>query len=96
MKLFGAFKLFQNSDSPKLRPKKDYKIGHWWSFPLNRSLVIITQGLRKRNKNLPGFVESREHVSLNDLVADVAEVAEELVVVSLAVGQTLALVVSIA
>ena len=45
---------------------------------------------------LPGFVESREDVALDDLVADVAEVAEQLVVVGLAVGQALALVVAVA
>ena len=38
------------------------------------------------------LVESREYVSLDDRVADVAEVAEELVVVGLAVGQALPLV----
>ena len=45
---------------------------------------------------LPGFVESREDVTLDDLVADVAKVAEQLVVVGLAVGQALALVVAVA
>ena len=41
------------------------------------------------------LVESREYVSLDDRVADVAEVAEELVVVGLAVGQALPLVVPV-
>ena len=37
----------------------------------------------------PGLVEGGEDVALDDLVADVAEVAEELVVVSLTVGESL-------
>ena len=44
----------------------------------------------------PGLVESGEDVALYDLVAHVAEVAEQLVVVSLAVRQPLPLVVPVA
>ena len=44
---------------------------------------------------LPGLVEGREHVPRDDGVAHVAEVPEQLVVVGLAVGQTLALVVAV-
>ena len=45
---------------------------------------------------LPSLVKSREDVTLDDLVAHVAEVAKELVVVSLAVGKALPFVVTIA
>ena len=41
----------------------------------------------------PGLAERCEDVAVDDLVADVAEVAEQLVVVGLAVGQALPLVV---
>lgn len=44
----------------------------------------------------PSFIESREDIALDDLVANVAKVAEELVVVGLTVSQTLSLVMSIA
>jgi len=43
----------------------------------------------------PGLVEGGEDVALDDLVADVAQVAKQLVVVGLAVGQTLPLVVTV-
>merc|ERR1712045_1081152 len=43
----------------------------------------------------PGLVEGGEDVALYDLVTDIAEVAEQLVVVSLAVGQALPLVVTV-
>jgi len=43
----------------------------------------------------PGFIEGSENISLDHLVAHVAEVAEELVVVGLAVGKTFALVVAV-
>lgn len=43
----------------------------------------------------PRFVQRSEHIGLNNLVANHAEVAEELMVVRLAVGQTFSLVVSI-
>ena len=43
----------------------------------------------------PGLVEGREDVALYDLVADVAQVAKQLVVVSLTVGQTFPLVVPV-
>lgn len=46
--------------------------------------------------NSPGFVEGSEDISLDDLVADIAEVSKELVVVGLAVGQALPLVVPVA
>ena len=45
---------------------------------------------------LPSLVKSREDVTLDDLVAHVAEVAKELVVVSLTVGKALPFVVTIA
>lgn len=44
----------------------------------------------------PGLIQSGEHVARNDLVANVAQVAEELVVVGLAVGQSFALVMAVA
>jgi len=44
----------------------------------------------------PGLVEGGEDVALDDLVTDIAEIAEELVVVSLAVGEALPLVVAVA
>ena len=44
----------------------------------------------------PGLVQRGEHVALDDLVAHVAEVSEQLVVVGLAVGEPLALVVLVA
>ena len=53
---------------------------------LDRHLLVA----RRAGKvvDAPGLVESGEDVPLDDLVADVAEVAEELVVVGLAVGQS--------
>jgi len=44
----------------------------------------------------PGLVEGREHVALDHLVADVAKVSKQLMVVSLAIGQTLPLIMTIA
>jgi len=44
----------------------------------------------------PGLVESREHVALDHLVADVAKVSEQLMIVSLAVCQTFSLIMTIA
>ena len=47
-------------------------------------------------KHLPSFVECREHIPLNDLIADIAQVAKKLVVVSFTVGQALSFVVAVA
>jgi len=44
----------------------------------------------------PGFVKGSEHVALDNLVADIAKISKQLVIVSFAVGQPLALVVSVA
>lgn len=43
----------------------------------------------------PGLVEGSKHISCNDIVADVAEIPKELVIVSLAVSQALLFVVSV-
>lgn len=46
--------------------------------------------------NAPSLVEGGEDVALDDLVAHVAEISEELVIVRFAVRQALALVVTVA
>jgi hypothetical protein len=56
--------------------------------------LLVARGAGKV-VDAPGLVERGEHVALDDLVAHVAEVAKQLVVVRLAVGQALALVVTV-
>ena len=66
---------------------------HLVELALHRHLLVA--GGAGEVVDAPGLVEGGEDVALNDLVTDVAQVAEELVVVSLTVGQTLPLVVSV-
>lgn len=47
----------------------------------------IANGARKV-MNTPGLVQRGEYVATNDLIADEAEIAKQLMIVRLAVGQT--------
>jgi len=67
---------------------------HLIELALHRHLLVA--GGAGEVVDAPGLVEGGEDVALNDLVTHVAQVAEELVVVSLTVGQALPLVVSVA
>ena len=66
---------------------------HLIELALHRHLLVA--GGAGEVVDAPGLVEGGEDVALYDLVTDVAQVAEELVVVSLAVGQTFPLVVPV-
>jgi len=66
---------------------------HLVELALHRHLLVT--GGAGEVVDAPGLVEGREDVALYDLVADLAEVAEQLVVVSLAVGQAFPLVVPV-
>jgi len=66
---------------------------HLVELALHRHLLVA--GGAGEVVDAPGLVEGREDVALDDLVADVAQVAEQLVVVSLTVGQTFPLVVPV-
>ena len=57
---------------------------------------LLVAGRAGEVVDAPGLAQRREDVAVDDLVADVAEVAEQLVVVGLAVGQALPLVVPVA
>ena len=66
---------------------------HLIELALHRHLLVA--GGAGEVVDAPGLVEGREDVGLDDLVAAVAEVAKQLVVVSLTVGQTFPLVVPV-
>jgi len=66
---------------------------HLVELALDRHLLVA--GGAGEVVDAPGLVEGREDVGLDDLVAAVAEVAKQLVVVSLTVGQTFPLVVPV-
>ena len=67
---------------------------HLVELALHRHLLVA--GGAGEVVDAPGLVEGGEDVALDDLVTDIAEIAEELVVVSLAVGEALPLVVAVA
>jgi len=66
---------------------------HLVELALHRHLLVA--GGAGEVVDAPGLVEGREDVALYDLVTHLAQVPEQLVVVSLAVRQTLPLVVSV-
>lgn len=47
---------------------------------------LLVAGRAGEMVDTPGFVECREYIPLNDLVANVAEITKELMVMGLAVG----------
>ncbi len=49
---------------------------------------LLVAGGAGKVVDAPGLVESREDVALDDLIAHVAEIPEELMIVDLTVGQT--------
>ena len=63
---------------------------HLVELALDRHLLVA--GGAGEVVDAPGLVEGREDVALYDLVADVAQVAKQLVVVSLTVGEALVLI----
>ena len=67
---------------------------HLVELALHRHLLVA--GGAREVVDAPGLVEGGEDVALDDLVADIAEIAKQLVVVSLAVRQPLPLVVPVA
>lgn len=67
---------------------------HLVELGLHRHLLIA----RRTGEviHAPGLVQGGEDVPLNDLIADVTEIAEELMIVHFAVSQSFSLVVSVA
>ena len=57
---------------------------------------LLVAGGAGKVVDTPGLVESSEHIRLDHLVTHIAQVAKQLMVVSLAVGQTLPLIMSVA
>jgi len=56
---------------------------------------FLVTGRASKVINTPGFIQSCEHIPLNDLITSVAQVTKKLVIVGFAVGQTFSLVMPI-